>query len=212
MTPHALIPTCVAWIIRIHPHRCFCKRVLGSGGKKKAWETKKPLNWFSLRLTLKTEQTDHDQVEEGCQKWCLMRARIIRLNDTALKWFTECYENRLLKPWRGSSQSSMGTPTVCTKAAYIWLWVPNPPLISKHDRHAHQIGQAIDIHSCLFLDDGYFKNYHQHLKFFWWAPSSQGGVSRSSHPPTTTTTTSTNMSLLWFSCRLSSINRGSSRM
>lgn len=41
-----------------------------------------------------------------------------------LMWFTECYENRLLEPWRGSSQLSIGTPTMRTKAGYIRRCVP----------------------------------------------------------------------------------------
>ena len=83
-------------------------------------------------------------------------------------------------------------------------WHPN----HVHQSWLHMAQQTLQTNSKPAADwqepifgDGCFRNYHQHLKFFLWVPSSQGGVLRSSH-----------FHPLWFSCRLSSINRGSASM
>lgn len=40
----------------------------------------------------------------------LMRGHTTRLNDVEIMQLTECYENRLLEPWRGFSQMKRRNP------------------------------------------------------------------------------------------------------
>lgn len=155
------------WLIPNYPHRCphnvnhsFC------------WKRAQEIFFNMTNWTL-----DHDWEGRGggLPKGWLIRAHIIRLNDTqCLSGLQSAMKTDYLNPGMDPVSRAWASQPCAPKLATYGAASPQQTL------QTDKVGQPL-IDSSLFLDDGCFKNYHQHLKFFWWVPASQGGVLRSSH-------------------------------